>query len=496
MLLLLLSSKIFLIFSALIFLIIGVLAPKVKKNEQIFNVFNFVGFMSTLIFLFAATIEIFSYYLNGISVLNFFYFPQGFIFDGYSYVSTICIYLISAAVCLLSLDYFREETVYTNYEFFILIILSACGVVTLLNASNFLIAYLGIELQSLPFYVLAAFRRFNRDSTEAGLKYFTLGGFSSALYLFGVSVIYGLTGTIDIASLALVVEDLALIDENMYYGLIIGLTFILASILFKLSLFPFHSWAPDVYSGSILPVVLLFATISKLGIFCFLTRLVDNIFAVSPFYFSIIFSVVGLTSIAVGTFGAMYQINIKKLLAYSTIAHMGYVSLAFSVIGSGGLATASFYIYIYILINLTVFVALIALQDRRGGQIFVESVYDLNYIQNGNVSISILFAGLFLSIAGVPPLLGFFSKYFVLFILINNFMYFTAILAIILSAVATYYYLRLVKFILFDKLKEKDLKLQFVSFFSTYFLLFLILLNIFSVFFVDEIYLFFTILFN
>jgi NADH-quinone oxidoreductase subunit N len=477
----------------LILLLIGVFLIKLKKENYTFNPFKLIGQISVFVLAASAFFE-YNYLVNCFNIRNSFYFNEGLVFDNFSYILTILVYMLGSILCWLSLEYFKHDITYNNFEYFMLIILSLLGIVLLLNSSNLLMAYLGLELQSLPFYVLAAFRRYNRESTEAGLKYFILGGFSSALYLFGSSIVYGLTGTLDLITISLIFEDLLSVDKNLFVGILVGFTFILSAIFFKLSVFPFHTWTPDVYSGSILPVVGLFATASKIGVFCFLTRLVLNVFSFYDSYFSIVFTVSGLASIIIGTFSAMYQINIKRLLAYSTIAHMGYVMLALSTVDLNGVINASIYIIFYIIINTLIFTLLIVFQKQGENKIFIETVHDLSSIKHSNNSISVLISILFLSLAGIPPLLGFFSKYLVILNLINNSMYFSAFITVILSGIAAYYYLRLVRFVLFLPTTKYDVKHHDLTVVSTIFISIAFLINISIILFIDDIFNYFTLI--
>lgn len=485
-------SKIFITLFIMFITIFGVIFSKAKKIDEILNIFSFVGYLTCIALLLAAYMDISIYFDEGDDPFHIFYFQQGFIINTYTYFSTIFIYIIVCIVCALSIDYFNDETYYINYEYFILILLSLLGIIILANSTNLLIAYLGIELQSLPLYVLVSFRRFNKYSTEAGLKYFTLGGFASALYLFGTSIIYGLTGTLDIFTLSILVENIKLLDSSLYYGIILGLSLILSTLFFKLSNFPFHTWTPDVYTGSILPIVMFIGTISKIGAFVFLSNLTQFVFIYMSNAFSLILTITGLSSLFIGTFGALYQSNIKKLLAYSTIGHMGYAVLGLSTITIDGLISANYYLFVYIIMNLLTFVSLIAIQDRTGGQKYLETIYDLNYIQTGNIYVSILFSTIFLSIAGIPPLLGFFNKYLILYSLIETEAYITAFITVILSITSAYYYLRVVKMMLFEKLIPKYEKLELSSNLASYILVVLIIINIILILLVDETQVLFT----
>lgn len=486
MLLNFLFSKIFLVNALLLLLMIGVTLVKLKKEDYSYNPFKIIGYLTVLVFLISIYIEY--YFNNNVSFSQVYYFSEGLIFDKFSYILTLIVYALGAIISWLSLEYFNKDLTYSNFEYFMLIILSISGIILILNSSNLLVVYLGLELQSLPFYVLAAFRRFNRESTEAGLKYFVLGGLSSALYLLGASIIYGLTGTVDLATIRLIFENLLDTNPDLFNGVLVGLTFLLSAIFFKLSVFPFHTWTPDVYAGSILPVVLLFATASKIGVFCFLSRLIGLVLSAASSYFSVLFVVAGITSILVGTLGAMYQISIKRLLAYSTIGHMGYVMLALSSMDSTGIVIASMYVLFYVIINLTIFTVLIILQNQTQTKIYLETVYDLRLIRFSNKWLTLLLSLLFLSLAGIPPLLGFFSKYFVIFNLIDNNLYFTAFVTVLISAAAAYYYLRLIRFILFIPAEGVDLKQVAVSSsVSSYLLSILLAVNVLLVLFVDDI---------
>jgi NADH-quinone oxidoreductase subunit N len=485
-------SKIFITLFIMFITIYGVIFSKAKKVDEILNIFSFIAYLTCIALLLAVYMDISIYFDERDNPFHVFYFQQGFIINVYTYFNTIFIYMITCIICALSVDYFNDEAYYANFEYFILILLSLLGIIVLTNSTNLLITYLGIELQSLPLYVLVSFRRFNKDSTEAGLKYFTLGGFASALYLFGTSIIYGLTGTLDIFTLSILLENIKLLDSLFYYGIILGLSLILSTLFFKLSSFPFHTWTPDVYAGSILPVVMFIGTVSKIGAFVFLSNLTQFILIYISDIFSLILTITGLGSLFIGTFGALYQSNIKRLLAYSTVGHMGYALLGLSTITIDGLVSANYYLFVYIILNLITFAALITIQDRTGGQKYLETIYDLNYIQTGNIYVSVLFSTIFLSVAGVPPLLGFFNKYLVLYSLIEAGSYITAFITVIFSIISAYYYLRIVKMMLFEKLIPKYEKLELSSSLASYILVTLILINATLILLIDETQILFT----
>jgi len=341
---------------------------------------------------------------------------------------------IKLIIVVSSIIYLFLLNKYQNFEFIVLILISLLGLFLLVSANNLLVFYLAIETISLSFYILAAINKNNSFSTEAGLKYFILGALSSGLLLFGCALIYFSTGFIDFSSLS----HLAISNSFL-----IGSIFIIVALLFKIAAAPFHMWIPDVYEGSPLYVTFFFATIPKIGIlyifYYFIFHVFYNIF--DPNIQSLlIFS--SLLSITIGTFGAIYQNKIIRLIAFSAVAHIGFILLGFSTGSFISIYSSFIYIIIYIIMSFFTFSFILSLNNKYFA--------DLLSLSKINPVLAISFAFSLLSIAGIPPLAGFFSKFYILYSLVENNLYIVALFAIILSVVASYYYIRIIQWMFFN----------------------------------------------
>ena len=323
----------------------------------------------------------------------------------------------------------------SDFEFPILIFISLLGFFLLVSSNNLLVMYLSIETISLSLYVLAAIKKNNALSTEAGLKYFILGALSSGLLLFGCSLVYYSSGLIDFDSLSNVQVDNAFL---------IGSIFILISLLFKIAAAPFHMWAPDVYEGAPTIVTFYFATVPKIGIlYLIYVLLFGPFYMISQLQTLLIIS--GLLSITIGTFGAIYQNRIIRLVAFSAIAHIGFIILGFSTGTFIAVYSSFIYILVYIIMSFNTFTFILAVFPDKKYFADLLSYYKLNPV------LAITFAFSLLSIAGIPPLAGFFSKFYILYSLIENNLYVVSAIAIILSVIASYYYIRIIQWMYFNR---------------------------------------------
>lgn len=322
-----------------------------------------------------------------------------------------------------------------------LIIFATLGMIILVSAEDFITVYLAIELQSLAFYTLAGYKRQEQYSAEAGLKYFVLGALASGLFLFGVSIIYGLTGLLHFADLHL------FLCSSQYPGVLLGALAIIISILFKIGAAPFHMWLPDVYQGSPTISTALFAIAPKLSLLILLVRLY-----LSPFYalfpeLSLVFSLCAFASMLVGAFAALNQSYIKRLLAYSTIAHVGYVLLAIAVGSFNSVSSLLVYIILYIITSITIFTLLLALIPSSNNFLYLIGFTGLSRVHPvlaASLAISLL------SLAGLPPLSGFFGKWLIFSSAIHSGFYILSLVGILTSVVSAYYYLRLIKLMYFQ----------------------------------------------
>ena len=333
-----------------------------------------------------------------------------------------------------------------KFEFPVLLVLATLGMMVLISANDLLAFYLGLELMSLALYVVAAFSRDNLRSTEAGLKYFVLGALSSGMMLYGMSLVYGFTGNTGFDEIATVLSS-----EERGLGLIFGMVFILAGACFKISAVPFHMWTPDVYEGAPTPVTAFFASAPKVAAMAILVRVVSEAFLpiLSDWRQIIVF--VAIASMLLGSFAAIGQKNIKRLMAYSSIGHMGYALVGLSAGTETGVSGVVLYMTIYMVMTLGTFACIMAM--RREDGTYVETVEDLAGLSSTKPFMALVLTALMFSMAGIPPLAGFFAKYFVFVAAIEAKLYALAIIGVLSSVVGAYYYLRIVKLMWFDEPK-------------------------------------------
>ena len=333
-----------------------------------------------------------------------------------------------------------------KFEFPVLLVLATLGMMVLISANDLLAFYLGLELMSLALYVVAAFSRDNLRSTEAGLKYFVLGALSSGMMLYGMSLVYGFTGNTGFDEIATVLSS-----EERGLGLIFGMVFILAGACFKISAVPFHMWTPDVYEGAPTPVTAFFASAPKVAAMAILVRVVSEAFLpiLSDWRQIIVF--VAIASMLLGSFAAIGQKNIKRLMAYSSIGHMGYALVGLSAGTETGVSGVVLYMTIYMVMTLGTFACIMAM--RREDGTYVETVEDLAGLSSTKPFMALVLTVLMFSMAGIPPLAGFFAKYFVFVAAIEAKLYALAIIGVLSSVVGAYYYLRIVKLMWFDEPK-------------------------------------------
>ena len=369
-------------------------------------------------------------------------FHGAFIVDGFSRFAKLVV-LSSAALCVLMAQRFFEDEGRVRFELPVLIGLSTLGMLLMVSAANFLALYLGLELQSLALYVLAAFNRDSLRSTEAGLKYFVLGALSSGMLLYGISLIYGFTGTTEFAGVAHVIKA-----SGVGIGLIFGLVFLIAGLAFKLSAVPFHMWAPDVYEGAPTPIVAFFTTAAKVAAFAMFIRAIIIPFPDALHQWRQIIEFVSVLSMGLGAFAAIGQTNIKRLMAYSSIGHMGYALLGLAAGTVMGVQGMLFYLAFYAVTNIGVFVCIQAM--RRDGEA-VETISDLAGLARSRPRMAFALAALMLSLAGLPPLAGIFAKIYVFLAAVEAHLYVLAGLGFLASVVGAYYYLRIVKVMYFDE---------------------------------------------
>ncbi|MDH3580302.1 MAG: NADH-quinone oxidoreductase subunit NuoN [Hyphomicrobiales bacterium] len=373
-------------------------------------------------------------------------FDGAFIIDGFSRFMKILTLTGSAVAIIMSFDYLRQ-TGLLKFEFPVLIVLATLGMMMMISANDLISLYLGVELQSLALYVIAAFRRGSVRSSEAGLKYFVLGALSSGMLLYGCSLIYGFTGTTGFDGIAA-----SLKDSGAGLGLTFGLVFFLAGLAFKVSAVPFHMWTPDVYEGSPTPVTAFFAAAPKMAAMAMFLRAVLSAFpAITPDWQQIIVFI-SIASMVLGAFAAIGQQNIKRLMAYSSIGHMGFALVGLAAGNVGGAQSVIIYLTIYLVMTLGVFACILAMKRSDG---MVEEIDELAGLSRNNPLMAFMLAMLLFSLAGIPPLAGFFAKFYVFLAAINAELYALAVIGVLASVVGAYYYLRIIKIMYFDEPVER-----------------------------------------
>jgi NADH-quinone oxidoreductase subunit N len=364
-----------------------------------------------------------------------------YVSDAFSRFAKVLILLGAALGLVLALD-FNEKAGLARFEYSILMLFATLGMLVMVSANDLMSLYIGLELLSLSLYVIAAFDRDNPRSAEAGLKYFVLGALASGLLLYGASLVYGFAGTTNFDRLA----D-ALSAGNAGTGVVLGLVFVLAGLAFKVSAVPFHMWTPDVYEGAPTPVTAFFATAPKVAAVALLMRVLAGPFGDLSAQWGQVIWVVSAGSMILGGFAAIGQRNIKRLMAYSSIGHVGYALMGLAVVSDAGYRGVLVYMAIYVVMNLGTFAVLVAM--RRNGRA-LEDVDDLAGLGRTDPTMALWMAVFMFSMAGIPPLAGFFGKLYVFLAAVQAGFWTLAIIGILTSVVASYYYLRIVKVMYFD----------------------------------------------
>jgi NADH-quinone oxidoreductase subunit N len=368
-------------------------------------------------------------------------FAGGFIVDDFARFLKILALIGSVATLVLSAEYLADPS-RRIFEFSILVVLSTLGMMVLISAGDLIMLYLGLELMSLALYVVAASNRDNVKSTEAGLKYFVLGALSSGMLLYGASLIYGFTGTVSFAGIA------AATKAGTGAGIVFGLVFLLAGLCFKVSAVPFHMWTPDVYEGAPTPVTAFFASAPKVAAIAVFTRATLTAFPGILSQWQQIVVFVAIASMALGSFAAIGQKNIKRLMAYSSIGHMGFALVGLAAGTPEGAQGVLVYIAIYVSMTLGSFAVILTM--KRNGQ-HVEDISDLSGLSRTNPLLAFVFAMLLFSLAGIPPLAGFFAKWYVFVAAIKAGLFTLAVVGVVTSVVGAYYYLSIIKVMYFDE---------------------------------------------
>ena len=370
-------------------------------------------------------------------------FNESYIIDELSIYMKVLTLIFCAFVLLSSKDYLKNNNI-DKIEYPIIILSSTLGMILMISSYDLIVFYLGLELQSLSLYILASFKRDNERSTEAGLKYFVLSALSSGLLLYGFSLIYGFTGS---TNFEIISKNLN--EENT--GAIFAIVFVLVGLAFKMSVVPFHMWTPDVYEGSPTSVTSFFALVPKIAIMSVLIRFMYIPFlnAFSQWQTIIIFLSIG--SMLLGAVAAIGQESIKRLIAYSTIGHMGYALAGIATGTNQGIQSSIVYLTIYLVMNLGLFSCILMMKREN---IFYESISDLSGLSRNHPILAFAFLIILFSLAGIPPLAGFFAKFYIFMSVIEVKMYTLAIIGLLTTVISSFYYLRIIKIIYFDKPKK------------------------------------------
>jgi NADH-quinone oxidoreductase subunit N len=440
--------EVFISLSIMFLLVLGVF--KKDSSKITFNI-------SLLVLLIASIItlnETFS--INRVTLFN-----NSVVIDHMSSLMKIITLIGAFLVLVISSAYLKSFKIF-KIEYPVLILSSVLGMMVMISSNDLMVFYMGLELQSLALYVLATFNRDQLKSSEAGLKYFVLSALSSGLLLYGCSLIYGFSGSTNFNVIS------SQLNSNEYF-LTFGIVFILVGLAFKISAVPFHMWAPDVYEGSPTSVTLFFTMVPKIAALTVFIRFLYVPFLNLIDQWQMIIIFLSIASMLFGAIAAIGQTNIKRLVAYSSIGHIGYTLAGLATGSNEGIQSSIIYISIYVIMNLALFSCLLML--KRNDQ-YYEDIDDLSGLSKNHPLLSLSLLVILFSLAGIPPLAGFFAKFYIFKAVIEQSMYFLAIVGLLSTVIAAFYYLRIIKIIYFDKEREKydedhSLWLKFSLTFST-----------------------------
>jgi NADH-quinone oxidoreductase subunit N len=351
----------------------------------------------------------------------------------------------SALAIIMSRSYMERENAW-RFEFPVLILLATLGMMAMVSANDLIALYLGLELQSLALYVIAAFQRDTVRSTEAGLKYFVLGALSSGMLLYGSSLVYGFAGTTSFPGLATVFNG-----GDPSVGAVVGLVFVISGLAFKVSAVPFHMWTPDVYEGAPTPVTALFSVAPKIAAIALLVSVMVGPFRDLLKQWQQVLVLISIASMVLGAFAAIGQNNIKRLMAYSSIGHVGYILLGLAAGTEDGVRGILIYVAIYMVMNLGTFAVILSMRRHN---VMVEEISDLAGLSRSQPLMALALAVFMFSMAGIPPLAGFFGKLYIFMPAVDAGLVIPAIIGVVSSVVSAYYYLRIIKVAYFDQPNE------------------------------------------
>jgi NADH-quinone oxidoreductase subunit N len=416
---------------AMVFLMLGVFSADTARTGV------FIGWLTVLLMAGVAIL------IGATGAERVELFDGAFVVDAFSRFCKILILGAAAVSLVLGFGYFERARI-MKFEIPVVALLSTVGMFMMVSANDLISLYLGLELMSLALYVLAAVHRDSLRSSESGLKYFVLGALSSGMLLYGASLIYGFTGTTSFTVLA---STLKAGEASQNLGLIVGLVFLLVGLAFKISAVPFHMWTPDVYEGAPTPVTAFFAGAPKVAAMALLLRVLHDAFPGLLFQWQQIIVFLSVASMLLGSFAAIGQTSIKRLLAFSSIAHVGFILIGLAAGTEYGVSSVLIYLAIYVVMTLGSFAAVLAM--RRADEMD-ETIGSLAGLSQTNLPLAVAFAALLFSMAGIPPLAGFFAKFYVLDAAIKAGLTPLAAIGVLASVVGAFYYLRLVKIMFFD----------------------------------------------
>ncbi len=423
------APEIFLAITAMALLMIGVFRG--NQSTRLLSWLAVAAFAVTLLMVLRAPME------SSVS------FAGMYVADSFTGFVKAMVLIAAAGGLIMSLGYIKEEGM-NRFEYPVLFVLATLGMMMMVSANDLIALYMGIELQSLALYVVAAFKRDSLRSTEAGLKYFVLGALSSGMLLYGCSLIYGFTGATGFDAIATAMKG----QEHASIGLIVGIVFLCAGLAFKVSAVPFHMWTPDVYEGAPTPVTAFFAVAPKIAALAlFMRALIVPFVAISADWQQIIV-VISVASMLLGAFAAIWQNNIKRLMAYSSIGHVGYALIGLAAGSAEGVRGVLIYLAIYVAMNLGTFACILCMRRKAG---MVEGISDLAGLSRNNPLMALALAVFMFSMAGIPPLGGFFGKFYVFIAAVNAELYALAVIGVLSSVVGAFYYLRIIKVMYFDE---------------------------------------------
>lgn len=429
----------------LILLLFGVFYKKSQNNKKILIIKN----LNTIIIYLLLIILILTYNIENVSIT---------IMNGVLIINNFTqfvkiILIITSIICFLIQKKYVIEQKINSYEINILLLISLLGLMILISSNHFITLYLAIELQSLSFYILTASQRKSILSVEASLKYFILGSIASGFILFGSSIIYLVVGSLNFSNIFLILSNINFLENtDLLITIIYGFIFILIGLFFKIGVVPFHFWLPDVYEGAPNNITVFFAIVPKIAFIGILIRFLFDIFSEISVFFEIFFYITSFLSMFLGSLSALQQKKIKRLLAYSSISHVGFILIGFTSNLLNNIPYILLYIIIYIIMSINLWTSYISLNINHKP---IKYLTDLSALYNINNVISIIIVLNIFSLSGIPPLAGFFSKLFIFFSGIKKGYYSLIFFAVIISIISSFYYLKIIKIIYFEKISKK-----------------------------------------